>query len=260
MQTKCPHCHTLFRITEAQLDMADGMVRCGFCKQVFDARAVNDSSENESQLEAFEGQQQDTLQQRTQQPEVSAQIEAEHESFLSAEPDEIAADELRADSSARPYSSLATASWSLAILALIAALAAEYIWFNQPELLQDQRLEPLTAKLCELTDCEHLQMREPSQIEMISRNVYTHPNEKEALMISTTLVNNAPYAQPYPRVQIDFSNVRGALIASRQFIPEEYLQIDSEQLQLLQSGIPATFGLEIKDPGNEAITYEFSFH
>ena len=256
MQTKCPHCHTLFRITEAQLDMADGMVRCGFCKQVFDARAINDSSENGNQLEAFEDQQQ----QDTQQPEVSAQIEAEHESLLTAKPDDIAPDELRADSNSRPYSPLATAAWSLAILALIAALAAEYIWFNQPELLQDQRLEPLTAKLCELTDCKHLQMRDPSQIEMISRNIYTHPNEKDALMISTTLVNHASYAQPYPRVQIDFSNVRGALIASRRFIPEEYLQTDSEQLQLLQSGTPTTFGLEIKDPGNEAITYEFSFH
>ena len=231
--------------------MAYGMFLCVFCKQVFSARAKNDP---------IEDKQQDTQQQRRQQPEVSAQVEAEHESLLSAEPDDIVPDELRTDSNARPYSTLATAAWSLAILALIATLAAEYIWFNRPELLQDQRLEPLIAKLCELTDCEHLQMREPSQIEMISRNVYTHPNEKDALMISTTLVNNAPYAQPYPRVQIDFSNVRGALIASRRFIPEEYLQIDSEQLQLLQSGIPITFGLEINDPGNEAITYEFSFH
>ena len=155
---------------------------------------------------------------------------------------------------------LATVSWSLAILVLIAALAAEYIWFNQPELMLDPRLEPLTAKLCELTDCQHLQMRNPSKIEMISRNVYTHPNEKEALMVSTTLVNHASYAQPYPDVQIDFSNVRGELVASRRFIPEEYLQTDSEQLSLLQSGNPITFGLEIIDPGKEAITYEFSFH
>ena len=256
MHAECPHCHTLFRITEAQLDMADGMVRCGFCKQVFDARAVNDSIENENQLEAIE----DHQQQDTQQPEAPAQIATEHESLVSAEPDGIAPDALRTDSSVRPYSTLATVAWSLAILALITTLAAEYIWFNQPELLQAARLKPITKKLCELTDCEHLQMRDPSQIEMISRNVYTHPNEKDALMVSTTLVNHAPYAQPYPRVQIDFSNVRGALIASRRFIPEEYLQIDSEQLQLLQSGIPTTFGLEIKDPGNEAITYEFSFH
>ena len=248
MQVECPNCHTLFRITEAQLDMADGIVRCGFCKNVFDARKVNDSHEN------------DTQQEYTPQPIAQEQIEAAHEALFSGDTNDIAPDHLGTGTDARYYSMLATASWSLAILVLMATLAAEFIWFNQPELLQDPRLEPITEKLCELTDCEHLQMRDPSQIEMISRNVYTHPNEKKALMISTTLVNHASYAQPYPDVQIDFSNVRGELVASRRFIPEEYLQTDNEQLSLLQSGNPITFGLEIVDPGKEAITYEFSFH
>ena len=256
MQAECPYCHTLFRITEAQLDMADGMARCGYCKKVFNARIGNDLQTDEDRLHAFE----DASQKDTQQPEPSRQIEAEHESFFSDEADDIAPDKFSAGSHVRHYSMLATVSWSLAILVLIAALAAEYIWFNQPELMLDPSLEPLTAKLCGLTDCQHLQMRDPSKIEMVSRNVYTHPNEKAALMISTTLVNHASYAQPYPDVQIDFSNVRGELVASRRFIPEEYLQTDSEQLSLLQSGNPITFGLEIRDPGKEAITYEFSFH
>ena len=95
---------------------------------------------------------------------------------------------------------------------------------------------------------------------MISRNIYTHPNEEEALMVSTTVVNHASYAQPYPDVQIDFSDVRGKLIASRRFRPEEYLQSEQKQEDLLQSGTPVTFGLEIRDPGKQAITYEFSFH
>jgi len=236
--------------------MADGMVRCGFCKEVFDARVKNDFHPNKNQPDASEDKQRED----TQQPEASKQIEADHESFFSGEPSDIVPDKLRAESHAKPYSTLATVSWSLAILVLIASLAADYIWFNQPELLLDQRLKPITEKLCELTDCERLQMRDPSQIEMISRNVYTHPNEKDALMVSTTLVNHAAYAQPHPDVQIDFSNVRGELVASRRFTPEEYLQIDSEQLHQLQSGNPITFGLEIKDPGKEAITYEFSFH
>jgi hypothetical protein len=105
-----------------------------------------------------------------------------------------------------------------------------------------------------------MQQRDPAQIEMISRNVYTHPNASNALMVSTTLVNHASYAQPYPDVQIDFSNVRGELVASRRFEPEEYLQHDQQQPGLMQSGNPVTFGLEIRDPGQEAITYEFSFH
>ena len=256
MQVECPNCHTLFRITETQLDMADGMVRCGYCKEVFDARAANDLHPDEDRLQAFE----DTLRQNIQQPELSRRIEAEHEPFFSGKTDNIVPDQFRTERDARHYSMLATVNWSLAILALIAALAAEFIWFNQPELMLNPRLEPLKAKLCELTDCQHLQVRDPSKIEMISRNVYTHPNEKEALMVSTTLVNHASYAQPYPEVQIDFSNVRGELVASRRFVPEEYLQTDSEQLSLLQSGNPVTFGLEIIDPGKEAITYEFSFH
>jgi predicted Zn finger-like uncharacterized protein len=256
MQAECPNCHTLFRVTEAQLDMAGGMVRCGYCKEVFNARIANDLQPDEDRLHAFE----DTPREDGQQTELSRRTEAEQEPFFSGEPDDIVPDKFRAGSDARHYSMLATVSWSLSILALIAALAAEYIWFNQPELMLDPRLEAVKAKLCELTDCQHLQIRDPSKIEMISRNVYTHPNEKQALMVSTTLVNHASYAQPYPEVQIDFSNVRGELVASRRFIPEEYLQTDSEQLSQLQSGNPITFGLEIVDPGKEAITYEFSFH
>ncbi len=256
MQTECPNCHTLFRVTEAQLDMADGMVRCGYCKAVFNARIANDLHTDEDRPHDFEN----TPPENTQQPELSRQIEAEDESLFSGEPGDIVPDKFGAEHNTGHYSTLATVSWSLAILVLIATLVAEYIWFNQPELVLNPRLEPLTAKLCELTDCQHLQMRDPSKIEMISRNVYTHPNEKKALMVSTTLVNHASYTQPYPDVQIDFSNVRGELVASRRFTPQEYLQTDSEQSSQLQPGNPITFGLEIVDPGKEAITYEFSFH
>ena len=35
--TRCPHCNTRFKITEAQLTAHQGMVRCGHCHQAFDA-------------------------------------------------------------------------------------------------------------------------------------------------------------------------------------------------------------------------------
>ena len=38
MYTCCPHCQTCFRITKAQLDVAQGKVRCGHCKQVFNGK------------------------------------------------------------------------------------------------------------------------------------------------------------------------------------------------------------------------------
>lgn len=36
--TRCPHCETRFKITEAQFTAHQGMVRCGHCMQSFDSR------------------------------------------------------------------------------------------------------------------------------------------------------------------------------------------------------------------------------
>lgn len=47
--TRCPHCHTSFRVTEAQLATARGLVRCGACLEVFNAGEHWVESESEQQ-------------------------------------------------------------------------------------------------------------------------------------------------------------------------------------------------------------------
>ncbi|MGB1837494.1 MJ0042-type zinc finger domain-containing protein, partial [Marinobacter adhaerens] len=37
LQTQCPNCQTRFRVTEEQLGIAKGKVRCGNCMKVFNA-------------------------------------------------------------------------------------------------------------------------------------------------------------------------------------------------------------------------------
>lgn len=37
LATRCPHCETVFRLQQEQLTLHDGLVRCGHCRQVFDA-------------------------------------------------------------------------------------------------------------------------------------------------------------------------------------------------------------------------------
>ncbi len=255
MQTECPHCHTLFRITDAQFDMAGGRVRCGFCRQEFDASVENSFKQNSDQLDVF----QDTPVSSPFEQTLDTSDDSNQDTLFAGEQNAIVPDKFR-NEQARPQSVLATVLWSLSILLLMASLLVEYTWFHKMELLQDPVLKPLAQKLCEHADCAELEMRDPSLIKMINRNVYTHPNEKQALMVTTTMVNQADYAQPHPDVQIDFSNVRGELIASRRFTPQEYLKIDADSLPPLQSGTTISFGLEIQDPGKEAITYEFSFH
>src|SRR4029453_9318725 len=36
--TRCPGCKTVFRVTDAQLALREGQVRCGHCRAVFNGR------------------------------------------------------------------------------------------------------------------------------------------------------------------------------------------------------------------------------
>jgi predicted Zn finger-like uncharacterized protein len=40
LATRCPHCHTTFRVAADQLKLRGGIVRCGTCQQVFDGNAT----------------------------------------------------------------------------------------------------------------------------------------------------------------------------------------------------------------------------
>src|SRR5215475_11209222 len=40
LATKCPHCHTVFRVALDQLKLRGGIVRCGACNDIFDGNAA----------------------------------------------------------------------------------------------------------------------------------------------------------------------------------------------------------------------------
>ena len=168
-------------------------------------------------------------------------------------------DEFRIPELHNTYSIWRDLAWSVAILMLAASLFIEYAWFNRNELVANPQLRPYITQFCFITDCNTMDLREPGQIEMTTRNIYAHPNVRNALMISGTLVNHAKFEQPYPNILIDFSDVRGEVIASRTFTPEDYLQIKATSLRPLAPEIPVNFNIEIQDPGKNAQTYEFSF-
>ena len=168
-------------------------------------------------------------------------------------------DEYRIPELHNTYSFWQDLAWTAAILIFTASLFIEYAWFNRAELINNPQLRPLVSQLCTIASCELMELREPSEIEMTTRNIYTHPNVQKALMISGTLINHSEFNQPYPNILIDFSNVRGEVIASRTFTPEDYLQIKATSLRPLPPRISIDFNMEIQDPGKQAMTYEFSF-
>ena len=292
MKTACPHCDTVFTITDEQLDLADGMVRCGVCDEVFSALVQDDLFvENTDETAGFvndEYRQELDAEVEGELPALDAETEADTPALLAADDsattinllaatgtedeetqriddeaglfdggaDYVVPDDIRYGD--RP-SLLVSALWGIGCLALLLVLVMQFAWLQREQLAQEQSLRPWLQRLCQQVDCDRLKLRDPGRMEMTSRNVYTHPTVDDALMVSITLVNRAGFAQPYPDIKIDFSDIVGTVIASRRLQPHEYLSLDTSQVRMLEPEAPVSFGIGIRDPGNRALTYEFEF-
>lgn len=87
--TRCPHCETRFKIGVAQLEAHQGMVRCGKCMQIFDARPDFIPDQPSPQLELV-------IAERSDEPVGSATLQEQGPSDaieqLSDSPEEVTAE------------------------------------------------------------------------------------------------------------------------------------------------------------------------
>lgn len=157
-------------------------------------------------------------------------------------------------------STLLTAFMGLMLFVLIADLGVQTIIFRSYDIATKwpQSRELLTTA-CNYLPCVYSGRREPRKIQLVSRDVRVHPKAKHALLISATLVNQAGYAQPYPRLAVKLSDLSGDVVAEREFLPQEYLKASESRLKLLRPDVPTLITLEVLDPGSEAVNFEFRF-
>lgn len=263
MQTSCPECQTTFNITQQQLQAANGQVRCGHCYYVFvpDSQQPDfDTNELETDgidintfVEGFDTQ----ANEPTPPP-----APINNESFLNNRNpviDDLVPPELRHHNDNKKSSPLLTMFWSLGILLLLVSSLAQLVYFNRIELATRAELRPHLLKLCELAKCDLPELRDVQRLELSSKNVYSHPNVDNALMITAVIVNQAAFAQQFPVLQISFTNLVGDIVMARRFTPAEYLNTGSGNIDDMEPGLPIQITLEVLDPGKNATAYEFNF-
>lgn len=238
MLTECPHCHTVFHVELSDLEKANGKVRCGHCLAVFEADNPYDS--------VMADDMDSTLDQIDDLGPVVADVI----------PPELRAESRRGKSR---FGFLGTLFLTLLILLSIVAGLLQYAYYNRYQLVKIPELRPWLERACKEAGCDLPPPRDTSQIILSSKNIFTHPNTSGALMISATIVNQAPFAQAFPVIELRFDNVRGQTIAARRFNPQEYLDIPAEQISNMQPDTPVNFKLEIRDPGSDMVSYEFDF-
>ncbi len=155
----------------------------------------------------------------------------------------------------RQRSRLVTSLLITANAFLLFGLGAQFLWQHIDRLLLDERFRPLTAPLCQTVTCPEVTQFDINQFRTEELIVNAHPQIENALQIDFIFRNNAEYPQAFPRVELNFTDINRRLLANRLFEPEEYLDPELQQFDLLPAGASVQIKLEIADPGPAAINY-----
>jgi predicted Zn finger-like uncharacterized protein len=150
--------------------------------------------------------------------------------------------------------------WGLLNLIAAAALAGQYVWYHFDELARQEQYRPWFEWLCPNFGCSLPSKVDISLIKSSNLVVRSHPDYVGALIVDAILYNRAPFAQPFPLLELRFVDLNGKLLASRRFKPGEYLAGELAGQAEMPPQTPIRVSLEILDPGTNAVNYSLSFH
>lgn len=150
--------------------------------------------------------------------------------------------------------------WGLLNLLGVAALGFQYVHHHFDELARQDQYRPWFEQLCPSLGCSLPSKVEISLIKSSNLVVRSHPEFTGALVVDAILYNRAPFAQPFPLLEMRFADLNGQLLASRRFKPSEYLAGELAGQAEMPPQTPIHISLDILDPGTQAVNYSLSFH
>lgn len=276
MYTQCPDCLTVFSLDAEALAPAGGHVRCGHCERVFDALDCLASQLPPEPFKRLTAAVSPGPAPRLELAVYRPRPEPAVAAAVAGESNNAGADDLgqlvftprfargrrkarRHERTDRARDSERHWPWVLVCLALTVLLAAQVAWAQRNLLLTDPVSGRWLRQACATLGCRLPLVPSVGQLHLIARDVEAHPTVHGALMISATLRNDAPFAQPYPVVSLVLADARGHRVAMRRLRPSEYLD-DNESLRNgMAPGAITALVLEVEDPGNKAVAFEFGF-
>lgn len=238
MKTQCPHCETVFRVQEAHLSAADGMVRCSQCQQVFDAR--NHLLDEDNPPPPAE--------------ETDFQLDDDPQNSFDLD------DELLEPPSANALPAARRNYWGLGAGLLVLALLLQVLWFERSAINRIDGLSVLAAPLCSIGGCDDKPQRDLQKIDINDRDVREHPQRDDALLMNVTLINRAAYSQPFPAVQLQLTDHNVRVIGERRFYPAEYLDTDIPLDSLMPVDTPVQIRLELLAPEQHVSGFRLFLH
>jgi predicted Zn finger-like uncharacterized protein len=230
--TRCPHCSTAFRATQAQLMARGGMVRCGKCAAVFNgvAHLVEEEAgsgprEPSPQLGLFDPGAAVTAAKAGQRPAPR----------LAAAQDDDPLPEFLEEEQPRPRYALV---WGLAALLMLAVLLGQLAYHYRTELaVLLPQTRPLLAEGCLLLDCELRLPRRPDLLSIESSDLQADNRREGLIVLNAVIHNRAPFAQEHPALELTLTDAADKALVRRVLRPVDYMAAEARE-QLAQGSGP----------------------
>ena len=263
MYTQCPHCETIFVLTQVQLEARAGRVRCGQCRQVFrgdqymfdtlPVRVANrDATDDNDDSQAPRAP--------TRGGRFAAMPPADDSMPDDFMPDEFMEDSriptvadlawMQAQAQGRPPRRLV---WGLASLLLVMAAIAQYAYFERNTLLRQPTLHAYLTRACDVVGCTVPLASDVALLELVDVDVAPHSEYAQALTLTGVLANHAEFPQPLPRLEVSFSDAQGVTLVRRLFTAAAYA---AQPVQKLAPHARIPVKLELTKPAADAVGYE----
>lgn len=201
--TTCPQCLTSFHVNQGQLAASQGKVRCGKCQHVFDAL---------SQLGEVPSS-------KTEKPVVAPPQPV-------TQPPRLVADTAPKAKLTSPRSQSRIPRWLLVLLTLLLLLGAilqTLYYLRTPIAAQWPVLRPHLVAACKVLQCT---ISLPQHAELLSIDDSDMQEDAErvgVIHLSATLINNAPFTQAYPLLELTLTDAYDKPVIRRALTVAEYL-------------------------------------
>ena len=102
-------------------------------------------------------------------------------------------------------------------------------------------------------------LKDPQQIQLVSRDMHTHPTRSGILVLSLTFVNLAQHSQAFPELEVTLLDAANQPVARRRLQPKVYLRPGADTSSGLKTDVYLPVLLELGDPGEQAVGFEIQF-
>lgn len=251
MFTQCPYCLTVYEPTPEQLARGRGVLRCGLCERQFDALERLSDEPAASSISPIAP--------ASAVPRIEPQRAADPPALFDlSSPDTPSFVVPHRPATAAERSLRMRTLWWAGSVVLCLALMLQIVLAQRAELAENPRLRPALSALCNTLGCSLPLWRDPGTLQLLTRDVRPHPSVPDAMLISASFRNTAPWPQAWPVLELALSDLNGKTFALRRFQPDEYLGAVDHDATLLP-GQSASATLEVQDPGKQAVAFAFDF-